>query len=109
MSVELVKALECAVREFNRLHGAEGQVRVLEVKEGKFKVEFRGSFCLTCGFYDYFEDFAYVLASCGARAGILAVEEEEGGAIVEYKLLKEGEEWRFAPERVFLVLEPGEQ
>uniref|UniRef100_A0A7C3WJA8 NifU family protein n=1 Tax=Thermofilum pendens TaxID=2269 RepID=A0A7C3WJA8_THEPE len=102
---ELVKAVECAVEEFNRTHGSEGQARLLEVSGDRFRVEFRGSFCLTCGFYDYFEDFAYLLKDCGVRAGVSAVEEVEGGALVEYRLLGEGEEWRFAPERVFLILE----
>jgi len=29
----------------------------------------------------------------------------EDGAVVEYRLLRKGEEWRFAPERVVLILE----
>lgn len=93
-----------AVEEFNRLHGAEGRARVVKIEEERFKIEFTGSFCLTCGFYDYFEDFAYVLEEHGARAGIVSVEEVEGGAVVEYKLLREGERWSFAPKRTFIIL-----
>lgn len=106
MSEELLKSLDCALEEFNRLHGAEGQARVLLVEGERFRVEFKGSFCLTCGFYDYFEDFAYILADCGVRAGVASVEEVEGGAIVEYRVLGEGEGWSFTPERYFLILEP---
>lgn len=108
MGNDLLEALDCAVREFNKLHGVEGRARVLEVEEGRFKVEFIGSFCLTCGFYDYFEDFAYILSECGVRVGIAHVEEVEGGAVVEYRILREGEEWKFSPQRLFLILEPGE-
>jgi len=103
--VSLEEALREAVEEFNRYHGAEGRARVLWVEGDRFAVEFRGSFCVTCGFYDYFEDFAYLLAGRGFRAGIVSVEELEDGAVVEYRPLREGEEWRFAPERVVLILE----
>ena len=100
----LLHSILCAVEEFNRTHGSEGQARLLEVSGDRFRVEFRGSFCLTCGFYDYFEDFVHLLRDCGVRAGVSAVEEFEGGAVVEYRILGEGEEWRFTPERMFLIL-----
>ena len=102
----LREALDCAVERFNQLHGAEGQARVVLVEGDRFRVEFKGSFCLTCGFYDYFEDFAYILEECGVRAGLEAVEEVEGGAVVEYRLLREGEAWSFRPRRLLLVLNP---
>ncbi len=103
--MNLEEALREAVEEFNRYHGSEGRARVLRVEGDRFVVEFRGSFCVTCGFYDYFEDFALLLADRGFRAGIVSVEEIDDGAVVEYRLLREGEKWHFAPERVVLILE----
>ncbi|ABL78611.1 hypothetical protein Tpen_1213 [Thermofilum pendens Hrk 5] len=93
------------MEEFNRLHGSEGQVRVVEWRGDGFVAEFVGSFCVTCGFYDYFEDFALMVAERGVRVGVVDVEEFEGGARVAYRFLREGEELRFVPERVVLILE----
>jgi hypothetical protein len=97
--------VELVCEEFNRLHGSEGQVRVIEWLGDRFVAEFVGSFCVTCGFYDYFEDFALMLAGRGVRVGIVSVEEFEGGARVVYRFLGEGEEQRFVPERVVLIYE----
>lgn len=103
--MSLLGELEQALEEFNRLHGVEARARLIQAEGDKFVVEFTGSFCVTCGFYDYFEDLVYILADRGIRAGIVKVEEFEGGALVEYRLLREGEKWRFAPEKQVLILE----
>jgi hypothetical protein len=97
--------VESVCEEFNRLHDSEGQVRVVEWLGDGFVAEFVGSFCVTCGFYDYFEDFALMLAGRGVRVGIVRVDEFESGARVVYRFLKEGEEQRFVPERVVLIYE----
>jgi hypothetical protein len=97
--------VESVCEEFNRMHGSEGQVRVVEWLSDVFVAEFVGSFCVSCGFYDYFEDFAFMLAGRGVKVGIVRVDEFEGGARVIYRFLKEGEELRFVPERVVLIYE----
>lgn len=97
--------VESVREEFNRMHGSEAQVKVVEWLGDGFVAEFVGSFCVTCGFYDYFEDFALMLAKRGVRVGILRVDEFEGGARVVYRFLEEGEEERFVPERVVLIYE----
>jgi hypothetical protein len=99
------EVVESVCEEFNRLHGSEGQVRVVEWLGEGFVAEFVGSFCVTYGFYDYFEDFALMLAERGARVGIVRVDEFDGGAHVVYRFLQEGEELRFVPERVVLIYE----
>ena len=52
------EALRRAVERFNRYHGAEARAELVEVGEGEFTVRFTGPLCLTCGFYDYFDDLA---------------------------------------------------
>ncbi|MGC9108379.1 MAG: hypothetical protein ACP5IE_09385 [Infirmifilum sp.] len=103
--MNLLEAVTAAIEEFNRLHGSEATARLVRIEGERFTVEFRGSFCVTCGFYDYFEDLVYILAEKGFRAGIVSVEEVEDGGIVEYRLLKPGESWRFVPEKQILILE----
>jgi len=50
---------------------------------------FTGTFCYTCGFYDYFDDLRYVLKEFNLSTEILEVKEVDGGAIVKFKLIKE--------------------
>ncbi|MEZ0345576.1 MAG: hypothetical protein ABWK01_03415 [Infirmifilum sp.] len=102
--MSLERALREALDEFNRYHGVEAKARVIRVEGETFTVEFTGSFCVTCGFYDYFEDFAILLSHRGFNVGIVRVEESEEGAVVQYKLLAPGVKWRFVPEKQVLIL-----
>ncbi|MCS7105462.1 MAG: hypothetical protein NZ954_07885 [Thermofilaceae archaeon] len=86
MDIRLRRAVEKAVEEFNYYHGAEAQVRIVEWFESGFKAEFRGSFCLSCGFYDYFDDFAQLVGESGYTLEKASIEEVDGGAVVEYTL-----------------------
>jgi hypothetical protein len=45
--------------EYNKFRSPEVTVRFLHFQGGKLVLEFEGTFCNTCGFYDYFEDFIY--------------------------------------------------
>lgn len=97
-----------ALEEYNRYHAPEAEARLVEAGEDRIVVEFRGSFCTTCGFYDYFDDLVYTLEDYGVRVYVERVEETEWGAVVTYRLLKPGEERpavRIAqPEKLVLIL-----
>ena len=56
-----IKVLEKAVERYNRYRSPEAVARLLEVTEKRFVVEFSGSFCETCGIYDWLEDLVYEL------------------------------------------------
>lgn len=99
------EAVEEAVCEYNRLHGIEARARILELSDEGFKAEFSGSFCLTCGFYDYFDDLAYLIRERGYSVKAVSVEEREGGAVVEYRIAEANEVKRVQPERYVLVFE----
>ena len=45
--------------EYNKFRSPEVTAKFLRFKDGKLVLEFEGTFCNTCGFYDYFEDFIY--------------------------------------------------
>ena len=83
---KLTKVLEKAVEEYNKYHAPEAVVCVLKVNDNSFLVEFRGPFCYTCGFYDYFDDLKYILLDLGLKVEVVAVKEISEGAVVEYKL-----------------------
>lgn len=105
---EVVERVKRAIEEYNRYHAPEAEARLLEARGDSLVVEFRGSFCTTCGFYDYFDDLVYVLEDHGVRVYVEEVEETEWGAVVRYRVLKPGEERpavRVAqPERLVLIL-----
>jgi hypothetical protein len=62
---EFEQILTDALPEFNRIRVPEVEATVKEITEDGFTVFFSGSFCNTCGYYDYFED---------ARAGLCEVQ-----------------------------------
>ncbi|RLG49904.1 MAG: hypothetical protein DRN96_08830 [Thermoproteota archaeon] len=80
------KILEKAIEEYNRYRSPEVTAKLKAIAEGRFKVEFTGPFCSTCGFYDYFDDFRYVLLGIGVKSRIARVVELDEGAVVEFEL-----------------------
>ncbi|UXD21268.1 hypothetical protein IPA_01980 [Ignicoccus pacificus DSM 13166] len=59
-AMDVRKAVEEAVKEFNERFSAECEV--LEAKEDEIKILFKGHICFTCGAYDYFEDMAFSIS-----------------------------------------------
>jgi len=81
-----MKAVDNAVKDFNRYRIPEVEAEILEINEEGFKVKFKGTFCETCGFYDYFDDLKYILEDMfGQKSEITSIEEIPGGAKVEYR------------------------
>ncbi|WP_087035822.1 hypothetical protein [Thermococcus litoralis] len=86
-----MEKLKKAVEEFNRLHGSEAQAEIIEVKEDEAIIEFKGSFCKTCGLFDYFEDITWEAMEFGLKVEpveIVEMEEdfEKGRYVVKYKI-----------------------
>ncbi|WP_048147758.1 hypothetical protein [Palaeococcus ferrophilus] len=87
-----MEKLNYVIKEFNRLHGSEAQARIVEAGGGRVVIEFEGSFCATCGLYDYFEDITWEAMDSGLKlepVKVLEAEEDEfehGRYVVEYLL-----------------------
>lgn len=82
----LKEIIEDAIEEYNRYRSPEVEARLLSLSNGKIKIEFGGSFCYACGFYDYFEDYRVILEERGLKAEILSIEETDEGATVTFKV-----------------------
>jgi superoxide reductase len=82
--VKIMKALE----EFNKYRVPEVKARLDSIKDDALVVEFTGSFCETCGFYDYFDDFKFILDDHGVTAAIDEIEEIYEGAVVWFSFRK---------------------
>ena len=89
-----MEALERVLEEFNRLHGSEARVRVVEAGENEVILEFEGSFCATCGLYDYFDDIKWEAMDLCLKLDpveVLEAEEddfEHGRYVVRYRVGK---------------------
>jgi len=71
--------LEDIVELYNKLHGVEAQAKILEIKDnGIVFVEFKGSFCHTCGVRDWLEDLAYLAQSRGIQVELVEMIEPRG-------------------------------
>ena len=65
----LVKAIEL----YNRYRSPEAQAKLVDIKNKVVFVEFSGGHCVTCGLYDWIEDFAYVLEDLNVKAKLINV------------------------------------
>ncbi|MHA1209320.1 MAG: hypothetical protein ACTSSA_07310 [Candidatus Freyarchaeota archaeon] len=82
----LRKVVEDAVEEYNRYHSPEATARLISISDDSVIIDFRGPYCRTCGFYDYFEDFRYTLLDHGVKSEMSEVEETEEGAVVTFSV-----------------------
>jgi superoxide reductase len=79
VSKDLKTKIEGAIRTYNRYRSPEVTAELQDIQDNgeKFVVSFRGTFCRTCGFYDYFEDLVYeILDETEIQTRILKVKEE---------------------------------
>lgn len=65
-----------AIDEYNRYRSPEAKAKLVEVSGREIVLEFEGSFCRSCGVYDYLEDFIYELQRfADLRLKIISFEE----------------------------------
>ncbi len=76
------------IAEYNKYRSPEAEAELLKIRGDTMIVKFKGSYCRTCGVYDYFEDLIYDLMDhANLKFKILKVEEEPDLThIVTFKL-----------------------
>lgn len=50
-----------AITEYNKYRRPEAEAKLIKVSRKELILDFEGTFCKTCGAYDYLEDFIYEL------------------------------------------------
>lgn len=60
---KLKEAVLRAVDEYNKYRSPEAKAKLVEIRKDRLTIDFEGTFCQTCGVYDYLEDFIYELQS----------------------------------------------
>jgi len=82
----LEQILTKTIKEFNKYRTPEVVANLTSVDNSSFNIKFKGHYCYTCGFYDYFDDFRFLLEEINVKAKITEIEEIEEGAIVTFTL-----------------------
>ncbi|MEM0048934.1 MAG: hypothetical protein QW424_02090 [Candidatus Bathyarchaeia archaeon] len=86
---DLKRIIEDAIFEYNRYRSPEAEARLLSISGNEVKIEFSGSICYTCGFYDYFEDYRVILEEMGLKTVISEIEEVDEKAMVKFSIIGE--------------------
>lgn len=82
------KILRRGLRTYNKYRSPIATAKLLEVKGDRFKVQFKGSFCRTCGMDEYFLDLVYELESENLETELERIRPiREEKFIAEYKVI----------------------
>jgi superoxide reductase len=81
------KKKEETIQEYNKYRMPEAKAKLISFNKEYFKIEFKGSFCYSCGFYDYFDDLKILLKEKGLKTEITNIKEIDEGAIVTFKII----------------------
>ncbi|ADL19365.1 hypothetical protein ASAC_0960 [Acidilobus saccharovorans 345-15] len=67
-----------SIKEYNRYRSPEAIARLVTRKGDTYYVKFDGSYCETCGLYDWIDDLRYVMLEKGLNVEIEKLKEPEG-------------------------------
>ncbi|MFH0848458.1 MAG: hypothetical protein V1857_03015 [archaeon] len=86
MISSLQSTIERTILEYNKYRKPEAIAKIKQISPDKFKVEFSGPFCQSCGVYDYFEDFIYDLERVGNLTAKIskATQTEQDTYVIEF-------------------------
>lgn len=56
---ELRRKIVKAIKKYNKYRAPEAEARLAEVRDDELEIELSGSFCMTCGFYDWIDDLRW--------------------------------------------------
>ncbi len=87
-----MKKIRKALEEYNRYRGVEAEAKLISIDKDVVTLEFRGSFCETCGYYDWIEDIIYILEEHSLKSEIIEIKELDDGAIAKIKYKERDEE-----------------
>ncbi|MEM0211919.1 MAG: hypothetical protein QXM35_04690 [Candidatus Methanomethylicia archaeon] len=68
--ISLNNVLNRVIEEYNRFRSPEAIASIIKLEDNYFIISFKGYFCFTCGFYDWFEDFRLILEDYGFKTEI---------------------------------------
>ncbi len=78
------KKVNKTIAEYNKYRSPESHATLIKTFKNSFRIDFSGSYCKTCGFYDYFEDLRLMLEKKGIETRMSCIKEKEDGAFVTF-------------------------
>ncbi len=75
---KLREKIEKSIQLYNKYRSPEATAQLIELSNDKMKIKLSGTYCETCGLYDWIEDFKYILEDHGVRTEIERIIELEG-------------------------------
>ena len=85
-----LEKINASILEYNRYRVNLVEAELKELDESSFVVFFDGSFCETCGYYDYYEDLQVLLEDdYGVNSRIIDIMHLEKGDLVRFKLFSD--------------------
>ena len=85
---KFLEKIKRSIEEFNKYRSPEANAELLAANEEEISIRVNGSFCSTCGFYDYFDDLKIFLEENGIKVKRIGIEEKENGGIVKFRVTK---------------------
>ena len=79
--------IENAIGEFNKYHSPEANTTLVSMSDKSINIAFAGTFCYTCGFYDYFDDYKILLEERRLKVVIGEINEGDEKAVVTFEIL----------------------
>ncbi|MEM0379364.1 MAG: hypothetical protein QXW13_02455 [Nanopusillaceae archaeon] len=81
---ELIKKIEESIEFYNFTRGSESQAKIikLDITKKEIHIEFKGSFCHTCGVRDWIEDMKYIFIKNGIKSELLDIEEKSEDTLI---------------------------
>ncbi|MEM0379485.1 MAG: hypothetical protein QXG71_01870 [Nanopusillaceae archaeon] len=81
---ELIKKIEESIEFYNFTRGSESQAKIikLDMTKKEIYIEFKGSFCHTCGVKDWIEDMKYIFIKNGIKSELLDIEEKSENILI---------------------------
>ncbi len=76
--------LHTALQEYNKYRAPEAIAELVQVGDNWFTVFFKGSFCYSCGVYDYIDDLRVLLEDFELKTCIEHLEERDEGILVTF-------------------------
>jgi len=85
-----LEKINASIHEYNRYRVNLVEAELKEIDETGFAVFFDGSFCETCGYYDYYEDLQVLLEDeYGVNSSIIDIRHLEKGDLVRFQLFSD--------------------
>ncbi len=88
---KLREKIEKSIQLYNKYRSPEATAQLIELSDKEIKIKLSGTYCETCGLYDWIEDLKYVLEDNGIRTEIDKIIELKGyygDRVIVFKMKK---------------------